>query len=322
MKADLATNIRYYLSNFKYLSACCSHYMKTRVIKNSLYKSWSFKSILLMLMVLSVTSCGQIITKVKIEFSQDLTATILEFDDPETIKKGVPAYLILVSSMIKGDPDNPDLLEAGAQLYGAYASGFTDTPDSKKALANRAFDYASHAMCMRNSGFCDVSNISYFEYEKVLNSVDESLAESLFIFASSWASVIEANSSDWNAVAELPRVKISIQRVLALDETVKNGNAHLYMAVMESLLPPSLGGKPEVAKYHFERAIEISNGENQMAKVIYAEKYARMIFDRELHDELLKQVVDSETVKDDQVLINTLARQRAGELLIDADDYF
>ncbi len=47
--------------------------------------------------------------------------------------------------MIKGDPDNPDLLETGAQLYGAYASGFTDSATSKKALANRAFAYASRA---------------------------------------------------------------------------------------------------------------------------------------------------------------------------------
>lgn len=295
--------------------------MRTGVLKNSLSKIWAFKSLVLMLMALSVSSCGQIITKAKIEFSQDLSATILEFDDPETIKKGVPAYLILVSSMIRGNPD-PDLLEAGAQLYGAYASGFTDTADSKKALTERAFAYSSRAMCMRNAGFCEVDSISYFEYEKVLDSVDKSQAEYLFIFASSWASVIEANSSDWNAVAELPKVKISIQRVLTLDETVKNGNAHLYMAVMESLLPPSLGGKPEVAKYHFERAIEISNGENLMAKVIYAERYARMIFDRELHDELLKQVVESDTKKDDQILINTLAKQKARELLTDADDYF
>ena len=94
------------------------------------------------------------------------------------------------------------------------------------------------------------------------------------------------------------------------------------MAVMESLLPPTLGGKPELAKHHFDRAIEISKGSNQMAKVLYAEKYARMLFDRELHDELLQQVVEAETGPQDQILSNTLAKQRAAELLLDADDYF
>ena len=280
------------------------------------------KYLSLTLILLSVASCGRVITNAKIEFSQDLAETILESDDPETIKKGVPAYLILISSMIKGDPDNPDLLESGARLYGSYSSGFADSTESKKALANRAYNYSSRAMCIRIKAFCDVKSLSYFEYEKLLATVDKSQAEHLLIFASSWASVIEANSSDWNAVAELPKVKASIQRVIDLDETVSNGNAHLYMAVMESLLPPSLGGKPDLAKKHFDRAIEISNGSNQMAKVLYAEKYARLLFDRELHDELLKQVVNSEDGPKDQKLINTLAKQKAAELLIDADDYF
>ena len=59
-----------------------------------------------------------------------------------------------------------------------------------------------------------------------------------------------------------------------------------------------------------------------MARVLYAEKYARMMFDREQHDKLLKQVVESDTGPQDQILINTLAKQRAAELLLHADEYF
>ena len=275
-----------------------------------------------MIIGFSLASCSSFISNAKKEFAQDLTATILEFDDPETIRKGVPAYLILISSMIKGDPDNPDLLESGAQLYGAYASSFTDSEASKKALANRAYSYASHAMCLRDKNFCDVKSITYFEFEKRLQAVKKVQAESLFIFVSSWAGVIEANSADWNAVAELPKVKAGIQCVLDTDETVSNGNAHLYMAVMESLLPPTLGGKPELAKKHFDRAIELSHGENLMVKVLYAEKYARLLFDRELHDKLLQEVIDADVGAKGQVLINTLAKQKAAELLKDGDDYF
>ena len=280
------------------------------------------KSLLFVTLALSLSGCGHLISNAKQEFADDLSATILSFDDPETIKKGVPAYLILLGSMIRGEPENADLLESGAKLYGAYASGFTDSAESKKALANRAFDYASRAMCIRNQQFCDVKKLSYFEFEKLLATVDKQQAEHLFVFVSSWAGVIEANSSDWNAVAELPKVKAGIQRVLDIDETVNNGNAHLYMAVMESLLPPTLGGKPALAKEHFDRAIEISQGHNLMAKVLYAEKYARMLFDKKLHDELLQQVIDADVGPEDQVLVNTLAKQRAAELLLEADDYF
>lgn len=280
------------------------------------------RSAILLFILLNIAGCGQLISNAKQEFADDLSATIMEFDDPETIRKGVPAYLILVSSMIKGDPDNPDLLESGARLYTAYASGFVEQADSKKALAKRGHEYAAHAMCIRNEQFCDIDNVTYFDFEKRLDSVDKQQAKSLLIFVGSWAGVIEANSADWNAVAELPKVKAGIQRVIDLDDTVSNGDAYLYMAMMESLLPPSLGGKPDVARQNFERAIEVSSGKNQMARVLYAEKYARMLFDRELHDSLLKQVIEAGSDPQEMRLINTLAKQRARELLRDADDYF
>lgn len=296
--------------------------MKNQMTKLHPIEFTLVKFIFLLLVVMGLSSCGQMIANAKKEFADDLSATILEFDDPETIKKGVPTYLILVSSMIKGDPENPDLLESGAQLYGAYASSFTDTNESRKALAQRSYTYASKAMCIRYPPFCDVKDVSYFEFEKRLQLIEPSQAEHLFIFISSWVSVIEANSADWNAVAELPKVKAGIQRVLDIDETVHNGNAHLYMAVMDSLLPPALGGKPELAKKHFERAIAISEQKNLMAKVLYAEKYARMMFDRKLHDRLLNEVIEADTGEGDQVLVNTLAKQKATELLASADDYF
>jgi len=273
-------------------------------------------------MLVSVAACGQLVSNAKKEFAQDLSATVLEFDDPETIKKALPAYLILMSSAIRDDPDNADLLESGAQLYGAYASGFSETEASKIALANRAFDYASRALCIRDANFCDAKSLSYFEFENRLAKIKKPDVESMFIFVSSWAGVIEANSSDWNAIAELPKVKSGLQCVIDTDESVSNGNAHLYMGVMESLLPPALGGKPELAKQHFDRAIEVSNGTNLMAKVLYAEKYARMLFDRELHDELLQQVIDADIGPKNQTLINTLAKQKAVELLAGSDDYF
>jgi hypothetical protein len=280
------------------------------------------KSVILILSVLNIVACGKIIASAKQDFADDLSETILEFDDPETIKRGVPTYLILISSMIKGDPDNPELLETAARLYSAYASAFADSPASKKALANRAFNYASRSICLRNSKFCDVRNISFTEFEKRLATVEKIEAEPLLVFVSSWAGMIEANSDDWNAVAELPKVKAGIQCVLEVDETVSNGNAHLYMAVMESILPPALGGKPEVAKRHYERVIEISKGANLMAKVLYADKYARMMFDRELHDRLLQQVIDADIGPNDQRLINTFAKQKAAELMSSADEYF
>jgi len=280
------------------------------------------RRIIPILAAISLSACGQLLSSAKQEFAADLSATVLEQDDPETVRQAVPAYLILVSSMIRGDPDNVELLVSSSRLYGSYASVFVEDKLRKQKLSQRSFDYASRAFCLRRPGLCNFRELSYYEFEQALASMTADEVDVLFALGAAWAGWVQANSSDWNAVAELPRVEAVIQRVLALDETVSNGDAHLYMAVMYSFLPPAMGGKPELAKEQFERAIAISKHTNLMAMLLYAQKYARLVFDKELHDRLLKQVIDSKVDVADMTLINTIAKSRARELLAESDDYF
>ena len=83
-----------------------------------------------------------------------------------------------------------------------------------------------------------------------------------------------------------------------------------------------MGGKPDVARTHFDAAIELSGDENLYIKVMYAEFYARLVYDRELHDELLTQVLATNTTVHGFTLQNEIAHIRATQLLEDAGDYF
>jgi len=83
-----------------------------------------------------------------------------------------------------------------------------------------------------------------------------------------------------------------------------------------------MGGKPDVGKAHFERAIELSEGKFLPAKVFFAQQYARLVFDRELHDSLLKEVMDADARVDGLTLINLIAKEQASALLESADEYF
>lgn len=294
-----------------------------RVITSIFVQPASMKLItllILMCMCLVLTGCGSLLSSAKKEFAEDLSATMLESTDPETVGQAIPAYLLLISSMIRGDQENTGLLLSGSKLYGAYASIFVENVPRKVRLSSQAFEYAERALCLQQSNACDIKSMTYFEYERLLQSMEKGDVDVLFAYASAWAGLIEANRSDWNAIAELPKVKATIERVIALDETVSNGDAHLYMGVIESLLPPAMGGKAELARLHYEKALEISNRSNLMAMLLYAEKYARLIFDEKLHDQLLNEVINAKLVRSDYKLINTIAKQRAGQLL--AEDYF
>jgi len=272
--------------------------------------------------LLTLSGCGQLVSNAKQEFAEDLSATMLEQNDPETVKQAVPAYLILVSSMIKGDPDNVELLISGSKLYGAYASVFVEDRGRQKRLSTVSFDYAHHAFCVHKPVACNIRELSYYEFEQSLKQFSKEDVEVLFALGSAWAGWLQAYSADWNAVAELPRITAIIQRVLELDPAINNGDAYLYMAVMQSFLPPAMGGQPELAKMNFEQAIKVSNGSNLMAKLLYAEKYARLVFDKELHDKLLKEVIDSRIENDEMTLINSIAQHKAKRLLAQSDEYF
>lgn len=282
----------------------------------------SMKVALMVLTLLAMSGCGQLVSNAKKEFAEDLSATMLEQNDPETVKQAVPAYLILVSSMIKGDPENVELLISASTLYGAYASVFVEDRVRQKRLSAVSFDYAHKAFCLHKPAVCNIREQSYYEFEQALKQLDRDDVPVLFALGSAWAGWLQANSADWNAVAELPRIKAVIARVLELDPGYNNGDAYLYMAVMQSFLPPAMGGKPELAKKNFEKAIEVSNGTNLMAKLLFAEKYARLVFDKDLHDRLLREVIDAQVENDEATLINSIAQHRAGLLLAQSDEYF
>ena len=74
--------------------------------------------------------------------------------------------------------------------------------------------------------------------------------------------------------------------------------------------------------FHFERARELSSGQNLMVDVLMAQYYARTIFDRDLHDQLLLSVQSKSIDHPEFTLINTVAKQQAAELLAESNEFF
>lgn len=258
------------------------------------------------------------------DVANGLTNAILNQDDPKTVEDGGPAYLILIDGLIQGDPDNTGRLLAGARLYGAYTSMFVQDQARSTRMMNRARDYSRRAICQDYGDFCKVIDSPFEVFNAALNKefTDEDDVPALHTFAVIWAGYIKANKSDWSAVADLAKVKACVQRVIDLDETYDNGSAYIYLGLLNTLLPKALGGNPELAKKSFERAIELSKGRNLMIKVYYAERYARLVFDKQLHDRLLNEVINGDANANRLTLINTLAKIKARELLASGKDYF
>lgn len=247
---------------------------------------------------------------------------VLNNNDLQLVEDGLPTYLLMVDGLIENWPESESLLSSGADLYGAYAGLFVEEPERARKLSNKALGYGFRAACAHDKDYCDLRSLSVPEFESLLDDAGKSDVPVLFSLGGAWAGYIQQNTSDWNAVAELGRVEAIMERIVALDEGYQYGQAHMYLGVLNSILPASLGGKPEQAKAHFEKAVLLSDGKNLLAQVLYAEEYARLVFDRELHDSLLNEVLAADPDVHGLTLQNTYAQQQAEALLADADDYF
>ncbi len=279
-----------------------------------------YKSALL-LALLGLNGCGYLINSATEDFSDRLKQTMMDHNDPATVAEAIPAYLLMLEASTVGDDADENRLISTANLYGAYLSLLPDDAVRKQRLSRKSLDLALRGLCAHQASWCGLQQKPFVELESLLEQTGRNDIDKLYSTASAWATWIQANKDDWNAVAQLAQVKRIMQQVLKMDESYQQGNAHLYLAVMESLIPEALGGKPDLAKQHFERALQLAPN-NLMAKVLYAKHYARMAFDRDLHDNLLKNTLSAQVSAPGLTLINTLAQQQAQQLLDNADDYF
>ena len=280
------------------------------------------KRIAFVLATLVLSGCASIVSSVTDTLAEDLSRAILNNDDLATVKEGVPAFLIVLDALLTSSPDNPNLLTAAARLNASYATGFVVDQARQTRLTNKSMELSQRAACRLIAWTCDARKMPFEELETRLLSSKPTDVPAMYAYASSWAGWIQAHSDDWAAIAELARVKALMEKVVELDASYDEGAAVMYLGVFETLLPPAMGGRPEVGRRYFERAIEISGGRYLMAKVLYAEKYARLVFDRELHDTLLSEVTDADPYGEALTLINLVAQDQAAALLKSADEYF
>ena len=282
----------------------------------------SYRLAVVVCAALLLSGCMSMVSSFTAGFAQDLGDSILDNPDVEMVQQGAPAYLLLMDALAARSPDNPDVLIQSARLKSAYAAAFVSDADRARLLTGKALADMERAVCLQFRTACDLRTRPFEDLEAWLAGRTVSDVPMLYQLATVWASWIQANSDDFAAIAELGRVKALMQRVAELDEGYDYGGPQLYLGVFETLLPPSMGGRPEVGRSHFEKAIALSQGRFLMSKVMFAEQYARLLFNRELHDRLLEEVLAADPNVPGLTLINAVAQRRARELLDSADEYF
>jgi hypothetical protein len=234
----------------------------------------------------ALNGCASVMSSAASGLSDSVSDSILNQDDPETAKAALPTFMVLIDGFIRDNPNDPDILVSGATLYASYGAIFADDEVRASRLTTRARGYALKAMCESYSPACGWPDANY------------------------------------DSLAELPQIEALFSRYLDISGDEVNSAVYTYMGVLLTLRPPALGGEPEKAREYFEKAIALTDGRDLSAKVEYARGYARLLYERELHDQLLNEVMAADPYQDGYTLSNVLAKEQAATLLAEADDYF
>jgi len=249
---------------------------------------------------------------------------LYEETDLELAEHAMASNIKLLEGMVKGDPENENLLLLTTQALNGYALGFVEDeePERAKALYLRAKDYGLRVLLM-DDAFAEADTGSVEAYTAAVNNMDEDYIDALFWTGFAWAGWINLSIDDPRAMIDLTKVQILMQRVLDIDETYFHGATHLFFGSIWGVKPKMLGGDPEKAKEHFEKNLEITKGTFLLTYVYYAMFYAAKVLDEDL---FYSFVVKIEKTPADALpgyqLLNMIAKSKVKHLRAFGEEWF
>jgi hypothetical protein len=265
-------------------------------------------------------------------FMDDVMDGFFEEGDLQFAAEAIPANLKLLEGLIRGSNyENDDLLLKGCKLYAMYAMGFmedsaidkkADKENNRRASAfyEKAKDYGLMPL-KKNADFKAALEGSADDFVKVMPAFGTDDVETLFWAAFAWGEYINLNRNVTATIADLPKVRIMMERVIELNDKYFYGLPHLFMIVYYSM-PKMFGGDYDRAKKEYDTMQEISSGKFILADFFMARYYAVQMQDQALFDQLLAKVEAAGDNIIPEKLFTQVAKKKALILKQKAGDLF
>jgi predicted anti-sigma-YlaC factor YlaD len=255
--------------------------------------------------------------------------------DPELVGAALPFALKTIESLLQEAPEHQGLLLAACSGFTQYSYAFVET----KAIEIENDDYLEAErqknralkLYLRARDYClrsievdhpDLTVRLQRAPHEAARELGAEETELVYWTGASWGKVISAGLHRPEIVADVQVVQALMARALELDERYSDGAIHEALISLEAL-PETMGGSPERARQHFERAVELSHGTSAGAYVSLASSIAVSEQNRrEFVDLLEKALAVDPDDEPSRRLANIVAQQRAQMLLDRADDLF
>jgi hypothetical protein len=280
-----------------------------------------------------------------VKFTADSTSDVLvvaapslnQESDPVFAREAAPGQLKTVEGFYLASPNNTKMITILARGYCEYAFGFLEDDiqtyemDGKPELAVPIIKRASgmYVRCMNyglrllGKSWDEAIRGDLATFEKKVKGAGKGAVPGLFYTALGLASLININRDNIDIVSYLPKAKMLFERVVELDEKFYNGGGHMALGMLHSAQGAAMGGQPDLAKQHFDKAIAITQGKFLMPKVLMALNYGVITGNQKFfHDTLVDVLKTSPAVWPEQRLANELAHIRARRYLKHEKEWF
>jgi len=253
-------------------------------------------------------------------------------DDIDLIGAATPFGLKTIESLLGTVPEHRGLLLAAARGFTQYGYVWVQMPAEEMEEHDVRAAYAQHARARRLYLRARDYGLRGLGLTREAMRADPAAALSratredvplLYWTALAWGAAISLSKDDPAIIAGLPAVDALVRRAAELDIDWDSGALRSFLIGYELNRPNAARDAIALARRHFERAVELSGGQQAAPYVSLAESVAVARRDRREYESLLKQAlaVDPDR-RPEWRLANLVMQRRARWLLARAGTQF
>lgn len=157
---------------------------------------------------------------------------------------------------------------------------------------------------------------------KLVKETDKGKRFQLLFAGTALGSLVNHNLHRVEMIGYLSTVQAMLERVIEMDKTGLPANKvhaalpHLALGMLHSGKAAAMGGRPDLAKQHFEEALKITEGKFLLARTLMAYRIGMQTNDRKFfHDNLVQVLETAPSVWPEQRLANEVAHRKARRYL-------
>jgi predicted anti-sigma-YlaC factor YlaD len=257
-------------------------------------------------------------------------------DDPELVRAAVPFSLKLVESLLESSPQHEGLLLTAASGFTQYSYAFVQQDadeledrdfqssqalrDRARRLYLRARDYGLRGLDARHP---EIAAALHRDPAGALANTRSDDVPFLYWTAVAWAAAIGVSKDDPQLIGDLALVDALINRALDLDDGYDFGAIHAFLITYSLAGMDPIDAQATVARRHFIRAVELSQGNLAAPYVSLAESVCVRVANRQEFTDLLERALAIDpNGKREWRLSNLVMQKRARWLLARRDELF